>query len=121
MKKIILFMFLLVSLAILSVDKTGIPEFDSLVYSKGKTITFFDEQGNAVKTKTTTAMYERKIFEFKTDIPEPKMFIVVDYYVSNKQPALIFITSEQNVYLFETDDIVPGYVAAFYENGTLAQ
>ena len=50
-----------------------------------------------------------------------KMFIVVDYYVSNKQPALIFITSEQNVYLFETDDIVPGYVAAFYENGTLAQ
>ena len=57
-------MFLLVSLAILAVDKTGIPEFDSLVYSKGKTITFFDEQGNAVKTKTTTAMYERKIFEF---------------------------------------------------------
>ena len=121
MKKIILALFLLFSLTILAaVEKSGIKEFDSLVYSKGKTITYFDDQGNSSKT-AKGAYYERKVFEYKTDVPEPKMFIVADYYVSNKQPAYVFITAENFIYEFEPEAMVPGVIAVWYEDGTLAR
>ena len=87
-------MFLLVSLAILAVDKTGIPEFDSLVYSKGKTITFFDEQGNAVKSFSKSAIKLLQEYDWTGNIRE----------LRNVVERLIILggaeISEQDVQLF---------------------
>ena len=57
---------------------------------KGKTIGFYgiDDEGEVTKTKKSNSYIERKIFKMRNK------YVVADYYISNKQPALIFETKE---------------------------
>ena len=125
MKKIILCLLMLFSLSIFAaVEKSGIKEIDSLVYSKGKTTMFFDASGTPLKTKDG-ATYERKIFETSMAVPAgeegKKMYIVADYYVSTKQLGFVFITSDKFINEFEPALMLEGYIASFNEDGTLVR
>ena len=48
MKKLSLILFLLLALSVFSAQKSGIAKYDSLQYSKGKTVIYFDPEGNSV-------------------------------------------------------------------------
>ena len=126
MKKIILFVLLMFTVSIFAaVEKSGIQEFDSLVYSKGKTTVYFDASGKVMKTKTG-AFYERKVFDTGETVKEgeftgSKIYIVADYYISNKQPGFIFVTLEKYINDFEPEFMLDGFIAVYNEDGTLVK
>lgn len=114
MKKISLILFLLLALTVFSAQKSGIAKYDNLQYAKGKTVIYFDSQGNSV-TKAN-AEFERKVYSQGKDL-----YIVVDYFADTKEPAYIFETTETHIKEFEPsgDDTLNGLVI-YYGNGNIA-
>ena len=114
MKKLSLILFLLLALSVFSAQKSGIAKYDSLQYSKGKTVIYFDPGGNSVSK--ADAEYERKVYSQGRNL-----YIVVDYFADTKEPAYIFETTEGHIKEFEPsgDDTLNGLVI-YYGNGNIA-
>lgn len=114
MKKLSLILFLLLALSVFSAQKSGIAKYDSLQYSKGKTVIYFDLGGNSVSK--ADAEYERKVYSQGRNL-----YIVVDYFADTKEPAYIFETTEGHIKEFEPsgDDTLNGLVI-YYGNGNIA-
>ena len=114
MKKLSLIFFLLLALTVFSAQKSGIAKYDNLQYAKGKTVVYFDAEGNSV-TKAN-AEYERKVYSQGRNL-----YIVVDYFADTKEPAYIFETTESHIKEFEPsgDDTLNGLVI-YYGNGNIA-
>ena len=114
MKKLSLILFLLLALSVFSAQKSGIAKYDSLQYSKGKTVIYFDPEGNSVSK--ADAEYELKVYSQGRNL-----YIVVDYFADTKEPAYIFETTEGHIKEFEPsgDDTLNGLVI-YYGNGNIA-
>ena len=114
MKKLSLILFLLLALSVFSAQKSGIAKYDSLQYSKRKTVIYFDPEGNSVSK--ADAEYERKVYSQGRNL-----YIVVDYFADTKEPAYIFETTEGHIKEFEPsgDDTLNGLVI-YYGNGNIA-
>ena len=114
MKKLTLILFLLLALSVFAAQKSGIAKYDNLQYAKGKTVVYFDAEGNSV-TKTN-AEFERKVYS-----QGKNLYIVVDYFADTKEPAYIFETTESQIKEFEPsgDDTLNGLVI-FFGNGNIA-
>lgn len=115
MKKTITAMFLFLTLMAFSAQKSGIAKYDNLKYSAGKTITFFDRDGN-VLNNGKGAEFERKVYS-----QGKKLYIVVDYFSDTKEPAFIFETSEEHIREFEpSDENTLNGVVIYYGNGNMS-
>lgn len=116
MKKfsLILSIFLLFTLTVFSAQKSGIAKYDNLQYTKGKTISYFDSEGNSVSK--ANAEFERKVFS-----QGKNLYIVVDYFADTKEPAYIFETTESHIKEYEPsgEDTLNGLVI-YYGNGNIA-
>ena len=114
MKKLSLLLFLLLALTVFSAQKSGIAKYDNLQYAKGKTVIYFDSEGNPA-TKAN-AEYERKVYSQGKDL-----YIVVDYFADTKEPAYIFETTESHIKEYEPsgDDTLNGLVI-YFGNGNIA-
>ena len=114
MKKLSLILFLILTLTVFSAQKSGIAKYDNLQYTKGKTISYFDSEGNSVSK--ANAEFERKVFS-----QGKNLYIVVDYFADTKEPAYIFETTESHIKEYEPsgEDTLNGLVI-YYGNGNIA-
>lgn len=75
-------------------QKTGIPEYDNLDFSKGKIIAYFNEKGEFVSKDSEEAIQYRKSFGKRGDF-----FLVVDYYLNTNN--IQAITETRKIYFFD--------------------
>ena len=114
MKKLTLILFLLLAFTVFTAQKSGIAKYDNLQYAKGKTVVYFDADGNS--TTKANAEYERKVYS-----QGKNLYIVVDYFADTKEPAYIFETTESHLKEYEPsgDDTLNGLVI-YFGNGNIA-
>ena len=114
MKRVIIFLSILMTVTVFSFQKSGISKFDTLNYGRGLTIAYFDNSGKLITAEGEKAYYERKLFK------NGSKNIIVTYYYASKEPAVIFETSNESE--AKTNFAVKkreGDVVSYYPNGNL--
>ncbi len=92
-------------------QKTGIPEYDNIDFSKGEIIAYYNEKGEFVSKDSDEAIQYRKSFGKRGDF-----FLVVDYYVNTNN--IQGIVETRKIYFF--DILREAKMSfAFYENGNI--
>ena len=104
MKNIILILCLMLSVLSFSVQKTGIKEYDSLNYKKGVFLSFYDKDGQQVKTKEESYSY-RRAYKQKS-----KIYVIGEFYTETNTPMYIFTLK---------NDIEDGKFVKYHENGNI--
>lgn len=84
MRRVKFLMIFFFSFTAFSLEKSGIKEYDSLDFSKGEIIAYYDKDSNYTENEEL-AMFYRKVFS------ESKgMYLVSDFYKQTDTPQLIF-------------------------------
>lgn len=94
-------------------QKTGIPEYDNIDFSKGEIIAYYDENGELVfEGSSDTAAYRKSFGKTKDN-----EYLLVDYFVGSN--IVQGVSKLKNIYNFKTNSGSNGINFSFYENGNI--
>lgn len=101
MKKLIVISLFLISIFSFSLEKSGIKEYDSLDFSKGKIIAYYSDKKRIVEEED--AMFYRKEFGKKDGL-----YLIVDFYADTDTPEKVFKLKD-----LDNDDSMNGKMAYY--------
>ena len=94
-------------------QKTGIPEYDNIDFSKGEVIAYYNETGELMYESSKDTIAYRKSFGKTKD----NEYLVADYFFDSN--LVQGVAKLKNIYDFKTSSDDKGINFSFYENGNI--